>query len=54
MATVGVTPNAVTQELLDGVCKGGVAAIENQQAAIAALSAAVAAAGTVLMRSGIF
>jgi pentatricopeptide repeat protein len=54
MVAVGITPNSVTQELLDGVCKGGVAAIENQQAAIAALSAAVAAAGTVMMRAGMF
>lgn len=54
MVTAGVLPNSVTQELLDGVCRGGVAAIENQQAAIAALSAAVAAAGTVMMRAGVF
>jgi pentatricopeptide repeat protein len=50
----GVTPNAVTQQLLDGVCKGGVKAVEHQQATIAALSAAVAAAGTVMIRAGIF
>ncbi len=54
MVAVGLSPNSVTKELLDGVCKGGVAAIENQQAAIAALSAAVAAAGTVMMRAGMF
>ncbi|KAG7669362.1 hypothetical protein Ndes2437B_g05514 [Nannochloris sp. 'desiccata'] len=54
MVTAGITPNSVTQELLEGVCNSGVAAIENQQAAIAALSAAVAAAGTVMMRAGMF
>jgi pentatricopeptide repeat protein len=54
MVAAGITPNSVTQELLQGVCNSGVAAIENQQAAVAALSAAVAAAGTVLMRAGMF
>lgn len=54
MIAAGITPNSVTQELLEGVRNNGVAAIENQQAAVAALSAAVAAAGTVLMRAGMF
>lgn len=39
---------------MEGVCKGGVRAVEQTQAAAAALSAAVAAAGTLIMRAGIF
>lgn len=54
MKEAGVTQNSVTQQLLDGVCREGVKAVENQQAAIAALSAAVAAAGSVLIRAGMF
>lgn len=54
MQSQGIGFNAITKELLDGVCKEGVKAVENQQAAIAALSAAVAAAGTVMMRAGVF
>jgi len=50
----GVEPNNVTKQLLEGVCKEGVRAVESQQAIAAALSAAVAAAGTVLMRVGMF
>lgn len=41
-------------QLLEGVCKEGVRAVESQQAAAAALSAAVAAAGTLMIRAGIF
>lgn len=54
MKDAGVAPNAVTQSLLEGVCKEGVRAVEKQQAAATALSAAVAAAGAVLMRAGVF
>jgi pentatricopeptide repeat protein len=54
MGASGVAPNGVTRDLLDSVCKEGVRVVENQQAAIAALSAAVAAAGTVMMRAGLF
>ena len=54
MVRAGVEPNNVTQSLMSGVGQKGVEAVDSQQAAIAALSAAVAAAGTVLMRSGIF
>lgn len=41
-------------QLLDCVCKEGVREVESQQAAAAALSAAVAAAGTLMIRAGIF
>lgn len=54
MQSAGVRANSVTQQLLDGVCKEGVRAVETQQAAVAALTAAVAAAGTVMIRAGIF
>ncbi|KAL4443011.1 hypothetical protein ABPG77_008502 [Micractinium sp. CCAP 211/92] len=54
MTRAGVQPNAVTQQLLDCVCKEGVREVESQQAAAAALSAAVAAAGTLMIRAGIF
>ena len=50
----GVIANGVTRDLISTVCKEGVRAVENQQAAVAALSAAVAAAGTVMMRAGMF
>jgi pentatricopeptide repeat protein len=54
MVSLGISPNVSTRELLDGVCRSGVAAVEAQQATITALSAAVAAAGTVMIRAGIF
>lgn len=54
MVSLGISPNASTRDLLDGVCRNGVAAVEAQQATITALSAAVAAAGTVMIRAGIF
>lgn len=54
MESDGVEPNNVTKQLLEGVCKEGVRAVEGQQAMAAALSAAVAAAGTVMMRVGMF
>lgn len=47
-------PTLPTPQLLDGVCKEGVRAVESQQAAAAALSAAVAAAGTIMIRAGLF
>lgn len=47
-------PSPPALQLLEGVCKEGVRAVESQQAAAAALSAAVAAAGTLMIRAGIF
>jgi pentatricopeptide repeat protein len=54
MRAAGVAPNAATRALLEGVARGGVRAVEGQQAAVAALTAAVAAAGTVMIRAGVF
>lgn len=50
----GVEPNIVTKQLLSGIGKGGTAAVADQQVAAAALSAAVAAAGSLIIRSGVF
>ncbi len=54
MRAAGVAPNAATRALLEGVARSGVRAVEGQQAAVAALTAAVAAAGTVMIRAGVF
>ena len=50
----GVAPDADTARLLQAVGRGGVGAVEDAQLAAAALSAALAAAGGLLMRTGIF
>lgn len=47
-------PNHVTMQLMQGLGSKGIAAVEKQQVAAAALSAAVAAAGTLVMRTGIW
>ena len=47
-------PALLPPQLLEGVCKEGTREVESQQAAAAALSAAVAAAGTLMIRAGIF
>lgn len=49
-----VEPNNVTMQLMQGLGSKGIAAVEKQQVAAAALSAAVAAAGTLVMRTGIW
>ena len=49
-----VAPDADTARLLQAVGRGGVGAVEDAQLAAAALSAALAAAGGLLMRTGIF
>ena len=49
-----IEPNSVTLQLMHGLGSKGVAAVEKQQVAAAALSAAVAAAGTLVMRTGIW
>lgn len=54
MVREGVEPNQVTKQLLVAVGKGGTAAIGDQQVAAAALSAAVAAAGSLIIRAGAF
>lgn len=50
----GVEPNAVTQQLMAAVGRHGVQSVESQQMAAAAISAAFAAAGTLLMRAGMW
>lgn len=50
----GVAPDADTARLLQAVGRGGVGAVEDAQLAAAALSAALAAAGGLLMRTGMF
>jgi len=54
MRGAGATPDAVTGRLLTAVASGGVARVEDAQRAAAALSAALAAAGGLLIRSGVF
>lgn len=54
MKAMNIEPNSVTKVLMDSVCKEGVRAVESQQALAAALSAAVGAAGAVMIRAGIF
>lgn len=54
MVAAGVAPNATTRDLLDAICAGGVRAVESQQAVVAALTAVAAAAGTAMIRAGVF
>ncbi|DBA66999.1 TPA: hypothetical protein ACH3X2_002107 [Trebouxia sp. C0005] len=49
-----VEANHVTMQLMQGLGSKGIALVEKQQVAAAALSAAVAAAGTLVMRSGLW
>eukprot|EP00879_Flechtneria_rotunda_P000900 GHRR01001027.1.p1 GENE.GHRR01001027.1~~GHRR01001027.1.p1 ORF type:complete len:1006 (+),score=494.19 GHRR01001027.1:90-3107(+) len=50
----GIEPNALTQQLAADVGRKGTAAVEGQQITAAALSAAMAAAGTLLIQRGMF
>jgi pentatricopeptide repeat protein len=54
MRREGVEGNALTQQLAAEVGRKGAVEVEGQQLTAAALSAAMAAAGTLLMRSGVF
>lgn len=54
MRREGVEGNALTQQLATEVGRKGAVEVESQQLTAAALSAAMAAAGTLLMRSGVF
>lgn len=54
METEGVEPNNVTISLLNSIGKQGVRAVEHQQIGASALSAALAAAGALLIQSGAF
>lgn len=53
MKAEGIAPNQVTHRLLESVGKGGVSQVEGQQVAATALAAAVAAAGSIIIRAGI-
>lgn len=46
--------NAMTHNLTVSICTEGVRTVESQQAAITAISAAVAAAGSIMIRAGVF
>lgn len=50
----GVDSNGVTAQLMTSIGRKGAASVETQQLTAAALSAAMAAAGTLLIRSGVF
>lgn len=54
MGRDGVEPNQVTRQLLASVGRGGSAAIGDLQVGAAALSTAIAAAGSLLIRAGAF
>ena len=49
-----VEPNSMTTNLVEALGSKGVALVEKQQVAAAALSAAVAAAGHLVMRTGMW
>jgi hypothetical protein len=49
-----VQPNSLTNTLMASVGRKGVQRVEEQQAALTAISAAVAAAGGILMHKGVF
>lgn len=53
MRLEGVSADSTTHRLMDSVGKSGVSAIETQQKAVAAISAAVAAAGSFALKVGI-
>ena len=54
MKRLGIKGNSITKTLAVSVCADGMRSIENQQAAFTALSAIVAAAGSVMIRAGVF
>lgn len=54
MQREGLEPNAVTHQIMACIGKMGVASVESQQAAAAAVSAVVAAYGTLLIQTGQF
>eukprot|EP00891_Asterochloris_glomerata_P005237 jgi/Astpho2/5237/Aster-04812 len=54
MLDAGQAPNTTTMQLMHQIGDKGIAHIERQQTAMAALSAAVAAAGAYMVRTGLF
>lgn len=53
MRAEGVASDQLTHRLMESIGRSGVSAIENQQVAAAAITAAVAAAGSIIIRAGI-
>eukprot|EP00889_Picochlorum_renovo_P000281 jgi/Picre1/27311/NNA_000280.t1 len=54
MKDKNIKGNSMTQSLKVTICTAGVRSVESQQAAITAISAAVAAAGSIMIRAGVF
>ncbi len=54
MKDKNIRGNAMTDSLRVTICTEGVRSVESQQAAITAISAAVAAAGSIMIRAGVF
>lgn len=54
MKRLEIHGNTVTHNLTVSICTEGVRTVESQQAAITAISAAVAAAGSIMIRAGVF
>lgn len=54
MSREGVQPNTMTRQLLLDIGRGGTSQVADQQVTAAALSAAVAAAGSIMIRAGAF
>jgi pentatricopeptide repeat protein len=54
MKREGLAPNGVTQQLMAAIGRKGAASVETQQLTAAAMSAALAAAGSLLIRAGAF
>lgn len=54
MKRQGLEPDAVTSQLMSEVGRQGVQSVEREQAALAAISAAMAAAGGLLIQRGLF
>ena len=53
MRSDGVSADPLTHRLMESIGKTGVSNVENQQIAAAAITAAVAAAGSIIIRAGI-
>lgn len=54
MQADGILPNQVTRQLVTDIGRGGLSLVESQSVAVTALSAAVAAAGSLLVHTGAF
>ncbi len=54
LALSGIEANTFTRQLLSAIGRGGAALVGDAHLAVTALTAAVAAAGSLAMRSGLF